>query len=466
MLARRSPVLRASLTTLTALLVLAALLASPLATRRGEPTPLRLSATTGNPVTPGDFRGYGFDQCSAPAQAAMSAWMQSSPFLAVGIYISGNSRACRSQPNLTTGWVRTQLAAGWKLLPITLGPQASCNPRYPRYSAAVDPTISPNPGAEGLYGPARTQGRAEAAKTADAASALGIAAGSTLWYDLESFDTSKTACRESALSFLSAYTDALHRHGYVSGVYSSAGSGIAMLDQVRANRPTAYTLPDAIWIARWDEQANTSTTYISNTGWNPHRRVKQYQGGHDETWGGVRINIDRDYLDLGRGAYAPVQRPCGGISLDLTSWPTLDPASATAKYPAQVKVLQCMLRARKYYTGSVDGRYTPATITALHHWKADHGFGTSDHGRLTRRVWVAFLAAGTTPTLKVGSAGLDVRRLQRTLDAAYPLRQLPITGIYGSGTQAVVKTYQSDRGLKPTGILTAAAWVLLIKGQA
>ena len=87
----------------------------------------------GNVVTPGSFTGYGFDQCLAPSQAAMDRWLQSSPFLAVGIYISGDSRACRYQPNLTTTWISTQLARGWRLLPITLGPQASCQPRYPRY---------------------------------------------------------------------------------------------------------------------------------------------------------------------------------------------------------------------------------------------------------------------------------------------------------------------------------------------
>ena len=32
--------------------------------------------------------------------------------------------------------------------------------------------------------------------------------------------------------------------------------------------------------------------------------MKQYQGGHDETWGGVTINIDRNYLDLGKGSVA------------------------------------------------------------------------------------------------------------------------------------------------------------------
>src|SRR5690242_2372177 len=67
------------------------------------------SAATGNVVTPGSFRGFGFDQCLAPSQHAMDAWLDHSPFLAVGIYTSGASRACRSQPNLTPTWISTQL---------------------------------------------------------------------------------------------------------------------------------------------------------------------------------------------------------------------------------------------------------------------------------------------------------------------------------------------------------------------
>jgi hypothetical protein len=38
-------------------------------------------------VTPGDFTGFGFDQCTAPSQAAMDAWLTGSPYWAVGIYI-------------------------------------------------------------------------------------------------------------------------------------------------------------------------------------------------------------------------------------------------------------------------------------------------------------------------------------------------------------------------------------------
>src|SRR6478609_371153 len=113
------------------------------------------------------FTGYGFDQCHAPDQRSMNKWMTYSPFLAVGIYISGNSRACRDQPNLTPAWISTQLAKGWRLLPITLGPQASCQPRFPRYDD--DPTIIPKPGKDKSYAKARNQGSAEADKAVAAA---------------------------------------------------------------------------------------------------------------------------------------------------------------------------------------------------------------------------------------------------------------------------------------------------------
>jgi len=112
----------------------------------------------GNLVTPGDFTGYGFDQCHAPDQRSMNKWMTYSPFLAVGIYISGNSRACRDQPNLTPEWISTQLAKGWRLLPITLGPQANCNPSFPRYG--TDPVISGRLNKQGQYAKAFRQGTA------------------------------------------------------------------------------------------------------------------------------------------------------------------------------------------------------------------------------------------------------------------------------------------------------------------
>ena len=114
-------------------------------------------AEAANPVTPGNFTGHGFDQCLAPSQSAMNTWLKTSPFLAAGIYIAGDSRGCRQQPNLTPKWVRTQLRKGWRLLPITLGPQASCHPSFSRYGD--DHTINPRPGNHGTYPRARKQAR-------------------------------------------------------------------------------------------------------------------------------------------------------------------------------------------------------------------------------------------------------------------------------------------------------------------
>ncbi len=410
-----------------------------------------------NPVTPGNFTGYGFDQCLAPTQKAMNVWMNSSPFLAAGIYISGKSRACRSQPNLTPSWIRTQLSKGWRLLPITLGPQASCSERFPRYND--DPTIIPDPGAEGRYGKARRQAAAEAATAVNEAKRLGIVPGSTLWYDLEAFDLGNTRCRESALAFLSSWTTNLHKLGYVSGVYSSAGSGIKMLDDARIKRPGVFTLPDQIWIARWDGRANTSTTYISDAGWNPGRRVKQYMGGHNETWGGVTINIDRNYLDVGRGSVAPAENHCNGTRINMKVYPALSSASAPT---VKVSALQCLLKERGAYGGKVNGVYNAATVAAVRAWQGNNRFPVGD--TWTRQNWVGLHAVGPNQVLKVGSAGYAVRRLQRALNAADPALGLRITGVYDAATAAGVSAYQRRQGMKATGIANPGTWARLDRG--
>src|SRR6476659_8837737 len=221
-------------------------------------------ADAGNRVTPGSFTGHGFDQCTAPTQRSMDAWLNASPYWAVGIYLPGASRGCLSQPNLTPAWVSTQLARGWRLLPITLGPQAWCTTRE-RYLHQV----RINPSSSGSYATARQQGSAEASKTVAAAQKLGITAGSTLWYDIEAFSITKTDCRESALSFLSAWTDRLHALGYASGIYSSGASGIKMLDDARATRPGTYTMPDQLWVADWNGRAETASRYVRSDGWPP-----------------------------------------------------------------------------------------------------------------------------------------------------------------------------------------------------
>ncbi|KAA1421558.1 DUF1906 domain-containing protein [Nocardioides humilatus] len=425
-------------------------------------SPFRPAAAETNPVTPGDFKGYGFDQCLAPTQKAMDVWLNQSPFLSVGIYISGNSRACRSQPNLTPKWIATQLRKGWRLLPITLGPQASCSDRYPKYDD--DPVIDGRPGRDGNYPYARRMARAEAQKAVTAAQALGIVERSTLWYDIEAFDDSNTRCRESALAFLSAWTNKLHDLDYISGVYSSAGSGIAVLDDARVERPDAYTMPDMVWIARWDGIANTSTPYIRDDGWVPGGRVKQYEGGHNETWGGVTINIDRNFLDVGQGRVAAPEEHCGGANLDFSRFPALRPA-ADGYTPAanKVKALQCVLQERSAYDGPLTGRYNAATIAAVAAWQADRGFPVST--TWSPANWVAAFAQGMDYAQKVGSTGFHVRRVQRALNAADPTLQRTVDGIYSRQTAKDVRAYQNRSGLTATGIVNPATWAKLRAGR-
>ena len=414
-------------------------------------------AYAANPVTPGNFTGHGFDQCLAPTQRAMDAWLRHSPFLAVGIYIAGDSRGCRHQPNLTPTWISTQLRKGWRLLPITLGPQASCHPSFPRYGD--DAEISPRPGRNGSYPRARRQARREANRTVDEAQRLGIVAGSTLWYDLEGFDLSNTRCRESSLAFLSAWTTRLHALDYVSGVYSSAGSGIKMLDDARVERPHKFTLPDRIWIARWDGVANTRTSYIRDDGWLPGGRMKQYRGGHPETWGGVTINIDSNWLDLGKGSWTPPVEHCGGVDVDHRDYPPLSPGTTDQ---GRVEALQCFLKEAGFYDRRVHGSYNGRTQAAAARWQVAHGYPTST--TWTRTHWMGLLAAGARPVLKLGSASDDVRRLQRALNASGAARGVPVTGALGGRTAKALRAWQDRAGHDVTGIVVGRTWKALRRG--
>ncbi len=64
-------------------------------------------------------------------------------------------------------------------------------------------------------------------------------------------------------------------------------------------------------MANWNGQATTSDAAVPSTDWANHQRLHQYRGAHNETYGGVTINIDSDYLDAATatggatGAQAP-----------------------------------------------------------------------------------------------------------------------------------------------------------------
>ncbi|HLY50896.1 MAG TPA: DUF1906 domain-containing protein, partial [Solirubrobacteraceae bacterium] len=222
------------------------------------------------------YGGLGFDTCSAPSTGAMSAW-SSSPYRAIGIYIGGVNSSC-AQPNLTAGWVSTEVGAGWHLIPTYVGLQG------PGACHGTCSTIDPNTAA--------AEGAAAANDAVAQAQALGIPAGNPIYYDMEQY--SRPSGTSSVLAFLSAWTSQLHADGYTSGVYSSASSGITDLVN---SVGTSVAEPDDIWIADWNGQQTTSDSYVPAGDWSNHQRIHQYQGGHYETYAGVTLDIDNDYLD-------------------------------------------------------------------------------------------------------------------------------------------------------------------------
>jgi len=443
------------------------------------------ASARGNPVTPGNFRGKAFDQCSAPSQHAMNAWRHS-PYRGVGVYISGASRACKRQHHLTRRWVHTQLAHGWKLLPIHVGPQAACN----RHGNLRTHRISANPAFR--YARAQAQGRAEASAAVRAARRLGLPRRSTIFYDLEAFSTSSARCRNSSLRFLSAWSQQLHAHGYTSGVYSSATSGIRLLDRARW-AGTGMTLPQQIWIADWNGRANTRSSHLHSRTWT-NARVKQYRGGHNERHGGVSINIDSNYVDLlirplrpkahqmthhhvrhharhphwvylpGRAtpeAEHPVaDRLCTTRRLNLASYPRTGVRRQVRLHAR----LQCALKQTGLYPHRVNGFWGRRTAYAVHRMqeKTHRVVRTT----VSRGDWISLLVAGHHNSwLTRGVRGSDVVRLQRALHAA-GVRGVYITGRFDHATVKAVRTYQRRVGTKVTGTVGRSTWHYLEKGRS
>jgi hypothetical protein len=238
--------------------------------------------TAASAATPGEiYTGEGFDVCSTPSTSHMTSW-DSSPYRAIGVYVGGTNRAC-SQPNLTSAWVTAESDAGWHVIPIYVGLQAPSN----------------SCGCAGISSSsAASEGTAAANDAVTQAESIGIGPGNPLYFDMEGYDRTSTNT-DAVLSFLKSWTSQLHVLGFLSGVYSSGGSGIAdLVDQWG----TGYPEPDELWFADWNGSASTSDAYVPSNEWTEHQRLHQYSGGVDQTYGGVTMNIDQDYLDAATAA--------------------------------------------------------------------------------------------------------------------------------------------------------------------
>ncbi|WP_456697904.1 glycoside hydrolase domain-containing protein [Aeromicrobium sp. P5_D10] len=408
------------------------------------------SAAT-SPQAPGSFTGYGFDACVAPSQSVMDTWNLQSPFSAIGIYISGNSRYCgdKYQPNLSKAWVTKNAANGWRFIPIHVGRQAPCfknNPKSRVQKKRMSTSVSK----------ARTQARTEARETIAALKKFGFGTGSVSYLDIEWY--ARTAkCDRIVLEFADAWTEYLHSKGYKSGLYSSGSAAVKAVDQARAAKRKGFTLPDHMWIAWVNKVANTDGgPYLSDKGW-VKQRIHQYHNGINVTYGKKKLNIDKNYLDVGKGSVASKQSlPCK-VKMSFTSYPRLQNGSRGP----EVAALECLLRAQGVLK-SVDTYLGTGTVRAIDAYRAKLGWTPA--GRTTAPTWTALLSYGSSPrVLKEGSVGEPVWRLQRSLIAAGQKPRL--TGIYDAKTVKAVAAYRKARKLPSYPTTESGMWTQLKRGK-
>ena len=126
----------------------------------------------------------------------------------------------------------------------------------------------------------------------------------------------------------------------------------------------------------------------------------------------------------------------------------------------QARSAECLLKSAGYRAG-VNGSFSSGDSAQLKRFQRAHHVNVT--GKVYASSWTALLSRGSTPTLRPGSKGEAVKRLQRSLTATG--RPVSVTGSYGTATTKAVKSVQRARNLKATGTANAAVWRLLQAGD-
>jgi peptidoglycan hydrolase-like protein with peptidoglycan-binding domain len=143
----------------------------------------------------------------------------------------------------------------------------------------------------------------------------------------------------------------------------------------------------------------------------------------------------------------------------------------------QVTELQATLTTLGVYSGPITGYYGPLTEAAVEQFQTDHGIeAVGDVGPQTRAELNSLLSGSSTSTsagtssasnghigdsyvfenfIGYGYTGTDVTELQERL-AAFGVYSGPVTGYFGSLTQAAVEKFQTNNGIEAVGYVGPA----------
>jgi photosystem II stability/assembly factor-like uncharacterized protein len=257
-----------------------------------------------NPSEISTISRQAFDKCNIPygtkteSANQMQTWWNHSPYYSTNLYIGGVSRYC-SNTELDAVWVNMVAKQGWSFIPTWVGPQAPCTSFRNKFSYNLITAYQ--------------QGIIEANAAVSATRNLGFLGNAVIYYDMEVYSTTNSECREAVNSFLAGWTQRIKEYGLRSGVY---GHRINVNDWT-----TIYPVPDSVWIAYWvlpygyNPYASAySIPGVSDSLWYGHR-IRQYTGGHTETYGGLTFNIDSN---IAHGDVTVLSNAVSGISGELS----------------------------------------------------------------------------------------------------------------------------------------------------
>jgi hypothetical protein len=260
--------------------------------------------------------GQGFDNCTLPSVPEMQTWWDHSPYETINIYLGGISAACPM--NRDAGWLYDVSQQGWSFILTWVGPQAPCT--------SFNHPMSKDPAT------AQQQGRDNAEAAVAKARQRGFLGDLVIYYDLESYSKGDMECREAVASFMQGWVERIHELGHTAGGYG-AGCTSFMSDWAANEDP-----PDNVWIAHWNtiyEYDPDATVWnvpcIDNGLWANNQRLKQYTGGHKETWGGLQKSIDSNVLDGQVSAILDVPLPAASQLENVTEF---SPETITVIQPA------------------------------------------------------------------------------------------------------------------------------------
>ena len=310
----------------------------------------------------------------------MDAWRKKSPFRAIGIYISGNSRYCgdKYQPHLSATWVANNAKNGWTFIPIHVGYQSPCfknNPNSRVQKKKMSTDVSK----------ARSQGRSDAKETIGRLKKFGFSAGSVSYLDLEWYKRT-SSCDAAVLAFISEWTDTLHDSNYGSGVYSSGSAAIKLIDDSIASGKT-FSRPDHIWNAWTNKKANNDFgPFMSSKIYTDHQRIHQYNNGDSVEYGGHRLTIDWDYLDV----KTPNTTSAPRVETKSQRIARLSAGRMTTLKPGMKGSAVTRLQRALYASGRqipVTGYYGYQTTRAVKSYQKANGLSVKS--TVTRQTWTA-----------------------------------------------------------------------------